>query len=230
MIQAILFDFNGVIIDDEPIHQKAYREVLAAHGVSQTEEEYLASLGMDDVTFVRASFERAKKPLTDETMREVIESEAELHRRMIADDLPISSGIVTFLKHVSHFFTLGLVSMATRSSINYALGLAHLEEVFSVIVSAEDVPACKPDPCCYERALQLINEHRREARQLPLLAKECLVVEDSPPGIESGRAAGMRTLGITNTVSEAALRAAGADSVTHSLADWNADAVHHVFD
>jgi beta-phosphoglucomutase-like phosphatase (HAD superfamily) len=64
---------------------------------------------------------------------------------------------------------------------------------------------------------------------LPLLAQECLVVEDSPPGIRAGRGAGMRTLGITNTVSEAQLREAGADVVSSSLADWNVDAVHHVF-
>jgi beta-phosphoglucomutase-like phosphatase (HAD superfamily) len=65
---------------------------------------------------------------------------------------------------------------------------------------------------------------------LPLLASECLVIEDSPPGIESGRKAGMRTLGVTNTVSEAQLRTAGAEVVTASLADWSADAVHHVFE
>ena len=59
---------------------------------------------------------------------------------------------------------------------------------------------------------------------------ECLVVEDSPPGILSARAAGMRTLGVTNTVSDKALRDAGADFVTRSLADWTPDAVHHVFD
>jgi beta-phosphoglucomutase-like phosphatase (HAD superfamily) len=64
---------------------------------------------------------------------------------------------------------------------------------------------------------------------LPLLPHECLAIEDSPPGIQSARAAGMRTLGVTNTVSEAALRAAGADVVTASLADWNVDAVTLVY-
>jgi phosphoglycolate phosphatase/beta-phosphoglucomutase len=65
---------------------------------------------------------------------------------------------------------------------------------------------------------------------LPLLASECLAIEDSPPGIESARGAGMRTLGVTNTVPEADLRAAGADVVTGSLADWTVDAVHLVFE
>jgi beta-phosphoglucomutase len=65
---------------------------------------------------------------------------------------------------------------------------------------------------------------------LPLLPNECLAIEDSPPGIESACVAGMHTLGVTNTVSETALRAAGADVVTHSLADWTVDAVKLVFD
>jgi beta-phosphoglucomutase-like phosphatase (HAD superfamily) len=63
-----------------------------------------------------------------------------------------------------------------------------------------------------------------------LLASECLVIEDSPPGIQSGRGAGMRTLGVTNTVTESELRAAGAEVVTASLADWTVDAVHHLYD
>ncbi|HKR02061.1 MAG TPA: HAD family phosphatase [Pyrinomonadaceae bacterium] len=230
MIQAIFFDFNGVIIDDEPLHQEAYREVLAAEGITQTPEEYLTMLGMDDMTFVRTAFERAGKPLGDEAARIVIAREAELHRKAIEENLPLFSGAVTFIKACSRHFQLGVVSMATRAGIDYVLRRAKLDHAFTVIVSAEGAPACKPDPWCYGRALELLNEKRREARQLPLLPRECLVVEDAPPGIQSGRAAGMRTLGVTNTVSEEALRAAGADVVTRNLADWTVDAVHHVFD
>ena len=106
---------------------------------------------------------------------------------------------------------------------------ARLGKLFSVIVSADDVGVCKPDPACYRRGLEKLNEKRREARLLPLLPRECLVVEDSPPGIQSGKAAGMRTLAVTNTVTEAELRSVGAEVVTASLADWNVDAVRHVF-
>jgi HAD superfamily hydrolase (TIGR01509 family) len=149
---------------------------------------------------------------------------------MIEDELPLFPGLKTFIKAVSRHYQLGIVSMATRAGIDYVLERSNLAQAFTVIISAGDVPACKPDPACYERALERLNEARREARQLPLLPGECLVIEDSPPGIQSGRAAGMRTLGVTNTVSEEALRAAGADVVTNNLADWTADAVHHVFD
>jgi HAD superfamily hydrolase (TIGR01509 family) len=230
MIQAIFFDFNGVVIDDEPLHMKAYQEVLAAEGITLTEEEYLTMLGMDDGTFVRTAYERAGKPLSDELALAVIEREAAAHRAMIEDELPLFPGVKTFIKALARHYQLGIVSMASRAGIDYVLERARLAPSFKVIISAQDVPVCKPDSACYERALELLNEKRREARQLPLLPHECLVIEDSPPGIQSGRAAGMRTLGVTNTVSEEALRAAHADVVTTNLADWTADAVHHVFD
>ena len=73
------------------------------------------------------------------------------------------------------------------------------------------------------------NEKRQGERLLPLLASECLAIEDSPPGIQSAHAVGMHTLGVTNTVSEDALRAAGAEVVTNSLADWTVDSVKLVF-
>jgi phosphoglycolate phosphatase/beta-phosphoglucomutase len=120
--------------------------------------------------------------------------------------------------------------MAMLSEIQYVLGRARLKELFSVIVSAADVTVCKPAPDCYRIGLKKLNE-KRQAEGLPLLlAGECLVVEDSPPGIESGRGAGMHALGVTNTVSAEQLRAAGAEVVTASLADWTVDAVHHVFE
>ena len=230
MIKAIFFDFNGVIIDDEPLQMKAYRDALAPHGITLTEENYYGLLGTDDVGFIRASFERAAVRLEDETLRAVIERKFELHRELIKDELPLFPGVVTFIKAAAREFPLGLVSMARRVEIDYALERARLNQFFGVIVSAEDAPRYKPDPCCYERAFELCNEQRRAARQLPLLAQECLAIEDAPPGIQSARAAGMRTLGVTNTVPEHALREAGADVVTMSLADWTTDAVHHVFE
>jgi beta-phosphoglucomutase-like phosphatase (HAD superfamily) len=74
-----------------------------------------------------------------------------------------------------------------------------------------------------------LNDKRQRERQLPLLPAECLAIEDAPPGIESARAAGMRTLAVTNTVGEEALRAAGAEVVTQSLSDWTVDAVRLVY-
>jgi beta-phosphoglucomutase len=230
MIQAVLFDFNGVVIDDEPLHLKAYQEVLGSEGVTLTDEDYYGMLGMDDVTFVRTAFERAGVELTDEKLPGVIERQAAAHRVLLSDELPLFPGVVTFIKALSYAHPLGVVSMSRRAEIDYALERAGLARHFSVVVSAEDVRACKPDPECYRRGLERLNAIRGQSHVLPYRPDECLVVEDAPPGVRAARAAGMRTLGVTNTVGEQALREAGADSVTRSLFDWTVDAVHHVFD
>jgi beta-phosphoglucomutase len=230
MIQAILFDFNGVIIDDERIHLKAYREVLLAESVPLTDEDYFASLGMDDAAFVRAAYARAGRPLTDDVMRTLIKREHELHREFITNDLPVPAGVVTFIKAAARHYQLGIVSMAERGEIDHVLELAGLDKQFSIIVSAEPGLRHKPAADCYQRALELLNERRRAARELPLLPNECLAIEDAPPGIEAARAAGMRTIGVTNTVPESLLRDAKADVVTPNLSDWTTDAVHHLFD
>ena len=229
MIKAIFFDFNGVIIDDETIQMKAYQEILRGHQVDLTEEWYMSALGMDDRTFVREMFQRAKKPLTDAVLETVQSAKTDLHRQMIEDELPLFPGVLTFLKATSRHFSLGLVSMANKTEVGYVFQRANLTPLFSIIVTAEDASACKPAPDCYLTGLLKLNEKRQHERKLPLLASECLAIEDSPPGIESARAAGMRTLGITNTVPEAALRAAGAEVVSASLADWNVDAVKLCF-
>lgn len=230
MIKAIFFDFNGVIINDERIHLKAYRDVLAAEGILLSDEDYFASLGMDDVAFVRNAYKRAGKVLRDDELRKLIDREHELHREIIESDLPVPAGVVAFIMQASRHYQLGIVSMAERSEIDHVLNLAGISTEFSVIVSADHISNHKPAPDCYLRALELLNEKRRTDRKLPLLAKECLVIEDAPPGIESARAAGMRTIGVTTTVNENALREAKAEIVTHNLSDWNANAVHHLFD
>lgn len=229
MIQAILLDFNGVIIDDERIHLRAYREVLQAHDVEIKEEDYFQCLGMDDVAFTRAAFARVGRDVDDETTRVIIDREHELHRSIIEAEVPFAAGIVTFIKEAARKFQLGIVSMAELAEIEHVLRPANLLQHFCVIVSAQPGLNHKPAPDCYLRGLELLNAKRRTDRELPLLPKECLVIEDAPPGVQAGRGAGMRTLGVTNTVPESLLRAYGADVVTASLADWNTDAVKHVF-
>src|SRR4029077_11256504 len=119
MIHAIFFDFNGVIIDDEGLQMKAYREVLKGQGIDLTEEQYYGSMGMDDKAFVRAAFERSGKSLYDEMMWAMIEGKSEIHHRLIEDHLPLFPGVVNFLKATARRFQLGLVSMARRVEIDY---------------------------------------------------------------------------------------------------------------
>ena len=229
MIHAVFFDFNGVIIDDETLQMQVYQELLGEQGIELTEADYMNSLGMDDETFVRAAYQRTNTALSDETLRTMLAEKTMRHRKLIENVLPFFPGVITFLKALSREHAVGLVSMATLAEATYVLEQSQIQQLFSVIVTAEDVSVCKPAPDCYRIALKKLNEKRRAERLLPLVPEECLVIEDSPPGIQSGKGAGMRTLGVTNTVSEEALRAAGADVVTPSLFDWTVEAVHHLY-
>ena len=230
MIKAILFDFNGVIIDDEMLQMKAYQELFQPYGVPLTEAQYLQALGMDDLTFVRTAFASAGKDLTEETSAEIQARKIKLHRQLLTDDLPLFHGVQTFLSATAREFTLGLVSMANRDEIDYVFERAGLGRLFTVVVSAEDVGVCKPAPDCYLKGLEKLNEQQQKAGKSPLQAIECLAIEDSPPGIASARAAGMRTLGLTNTVTTAELRDAGAEVVSKDLGDWTVETVRLLFD
>src|SRR5919198_6481906 len=112
MIQAIFFDFNGVIIDDERLQLEAYREVLKGEGIEFSDHDYFACLGMDDVAFVNAAYERAGRQLPDDKAREVIDCQHALHRKLITADLPVLPGVVTFVKEAARRYDIGLVSMA----------------------------------------------------------------------------------------------------------------------
>jgi phosphoglycolate phosphatase/beta-phosphoglucomutase len=229
MIKAVFFDFNGVIIDDEALHEKAFREVLQTEGIEISEEDYLSALGADDRNFVRLMFERKGKDLSDEVSRSVIERKTEIYRSYIAKDIPLFPGIENFIKTCAQQFHLAVVSMARRAEIEYVLERADLLEYFPIIVTADEVSVCKPDPTCYKVAFRQMDRFRLAEGRNPLVQKGCLVIEDSPPGTMAGKAAGMNVLGVTNTVSAEKLREAGADSVTKNLADWTPSAINRVF-
>lgn len=229
MIKVILFDFNGVIVNDEPLHMKAYQEVLKSEGIELTEQNYYDSLGMDDRAFVNAAFKRAQKDLTEETFARVIEAKNAAYAGTIADELPLFPGIVDFVKMMHFHFRLGIVSMAQRAEINSILLRADLAGYFSAIVSAEDVTVCKPDKQCFDLAFRQMDEQAAAKDNFPLVREQVLVIEDSPPGIVGAKSAGMKALGVTNTVSADRLRAAGADAVTKNLSDWIPETIELVF-
>lgn len=229
MIKAILLDFNGVIIDDEPIQLKAYQEALKDYDISLSEEEYYSALGMDDKAFVRFVFSRHEKELTAEISNAIIERKGKEHRKMIENEIPLFDGAVNFIKAASRRYKLGLVSMARRVEIDYVLERAGLKNSFTAIVSAEDVSNHKPDPECFNLGFRLVDKIKTMNGGFPLNRNECLVIEDSPPGIAGAKNAGMKTLGVTNTVSANALREAGADVIAANLSDLSVDTVQHLF-
>lgn len=229
MIKAILFDFNGVIIDDEPIQMRVYQELLAAEGVELTEDEYAASHGMDDVTFVRAAYERRGKTVDDKKIGEIVDAKFVRWREVVGDDLPLFDGIENFVEKMSHEFALGVVSMERGDQIQYVLERAGMAKHFSVIVSSSDVATCKPDPQCYRAGFNKLDLYRIAQGHLPMTHAECLVIEDTVPGVKAARSADLPALGVTNTVSADALRSAGAAAIANDLRDWMPESIKRVF-
>lgn len=229
MIKAILLDFNGVIIDDEPIQMRAYRDILVDEGIDLTEEKYLACLGMNDTVFLSTIFERDGKTVSEERLVELIDAKTAKWKENIANETPIFEGVADFIKRMANNFALGVVSMARRVEIDHVLEKTGLMDSFSIVVSAEDVSTVKPDPECYREGFRLVDFSRTLNGKAPLTHKQCVVIEDSPPGILAGKKAGLMALGVTDTVDAKMLRAAGADAVTNSLEDWSPDSFRRVF-
>lgn len=222
-------DFNGIIINDEPLHMKAYQEILAGEGITLSEDDYYACMGMDDKSFVGAQYQRSEKDLTDEKTREILQAKSEKYRGLIEKEIPFFDGVENFVRKMEKDFALGIVSMARREEIEYVLERLELRDCFSVIVSAGDITECKPNPECYHKGFNLIDAARTRRGSNPMVHANCLVIEDAPPGIIAGKSAGLKTLGITNTVSADKLREAGADAVSKSLTDWMPDSIRRVF-
>ena len=229
MIKAILMDFNGVIINDEPVQMKAYQEIFKVEEIDLTDEQYYASMGMDDKSFVRSVYARAEKELTDYQLDAIREMKTAKWRETVEQEIPLFEGVENFIRKMEQDFALGIVSMARREEIEFILEATNLRGCFSIIVSSEDVEHHKPNPECYHKGFNLIDGARTARGSNPIVHGDCLVIEDAPQGIRAGKAAGLMTLGITNTVSAEKLREAGADAVSKSLSDWMPDSMRRVF-
>jgi len=229
MIKALLLDFNGVIINDEPVQMRAYQEILAEENIALTEEDYYNSLGMDDKTFVEAAYQRiGRTPETNKVM-EILQKKSQKWRDVVIDNVPLFENVENFIRKMAKDFALGIVSMSGRNDILFILEKTDLTDCFDVIVSSEDVRKCKPDPECYRIGFRQLDSARTAKGHLPMIHSECVVIEDSPPGVQAGKAADLRVLGVTNTVEAEKLRTAGADWIARDLNDWWPESVRRVF-
>lgn len=228
-IKALLFDFNGVIIDDEPIQMRAYQELLAEEGIALSEEDYVASHGMDDKTFVEAAYKRAGKTVDTNKRDAIIQAKFTKWREIVGDDLPLFPDIRNFVEKMSQHFALGVVSMERGEQIRHVLAKAGMLDRFSVIVSAEEVTACKPDPQGYRLGFKQLDLYRISKGHLPMTHAECLVIEDTAPGVHAARNADLPVLGVANTVAPEVLREAGAGAVAKDLRDWMPASIRGVF-
>ncbi|MER3430736.1 MAG: hypothetical protein C4324_06770 [Blastocatellia bacterium] len=229
MIKAILCDFNGVIIDDELIQHRAYREVFAPLGIDVTDEMYYARLGMDDKSFVGSILTEAGRESDTDTILNLTAAKTSYWRAIVMENLPLFPGIENFLRKMAREFTLGIVSMAKREEIDFVLEAAGISSLFQVIISAETVTKYKPNPECYRIGFREIDAARIGDGHLPMTHQECLVIEDTPAGVLAARAADLPVLAVHNTVPAVEMRKAGAAAVANYLDDWMPDSIRRVF-
>jgi HAD superfamily hydrolase (TIGR01509 family) len=206
--RALVFDFDGVLADSEPLHLATYQEVFGALGVTLTREDYYAIyLGLDDEGVFRMMASAQAWDLDDGRIAALIAQKSRVFDHLIADRDVLYPGAAECVERLGAAFPLGIASGALKHEIQTILKNARLDQHFRFIVAAGDTPESKPAPDPYIRAAAL---HKLPARQ-------CVAVEDSHWGIESAKGAGMKCVAITHTYPAAQLT--DADEVVDSLGD-----------
>ena len=201
MLRAIVFDFDGVIANSEPLHFGAFRDVLAEEGVTLTEGDYYARyLGYDDVGVFKAIGAARAAWKADDIARLVARKAVRLEA-LERDIAVLFPGAADAVRRAAAAMPVAIASGALGAEIRRVLEREHLAACFTAIVAAEDTPVSKPAPDPYLRAVALLSEARGEA----IAASECVAIEDSRWGLDSARAAGLRTIGITHTYPASAL-------------------------
>jgi beta-phosphoglucomutase len=196
MLHAVIFDFNGIIVDDEPIHFKLFQRVLGEEGITLTEEAYYARyLGFDDRGAFIAGFRDNDRSLTDQKLSELIDRKALYYQDAIRNHVVIFPGVKTLIYELAPSVPLAVASGALRDEIATILTTAGLLNYFQAIISAEDVKQGKPEPEIFWKVLAKLN-----AGASPQIEPaNCVVIEDSKEGIRGARAAGMKCLAVTNS-------------------------------
>ena len=200
MLKAVLFDFNGVIINDEPIHQELINEILLGENLLPLGSEFAElCLGRSDRVCLRNVLTRRGRQVTEEYLTKLINKKASLYRERIGklEKLPIYEEIYSFLERVkARDLQIGLVTGAIRSEVESILQRVNLGDYFSVIVTGDEISTSKPQPDGYLLAVERFN---RWNFNLQLQPWECLVIEDTFVGCEAAKRAGMQVVGIAHT-------------------------------
>lgn len=194
---ALLFDFNGLIIDDEAIHGDLFQKVLREEEITLTDEDYWnVYLGYDDKGLFEAVFKRDEKKLPPKKLKELIGKKADLYLPALKKKLVFFPGVIDFINRVKKNFTLAIVSGALRPEIEFVLKQGKINTAFSLIVSAEETRHGKPDPEGYLLALAKLKKNSSEIR-----SDTCLALEDSLAGIEAAQRARMKCAALTHSYS-----------------------------
>ena len=211
MIRAVVFDFDGVIANSEPLHFRAYRDVLADRGLTLTESAYYERyLGYDDVGAFRAIAADASVALTEQEIVELVARKAVRLEALEKAGSVLFPGAREAIVRMSAVWPVAIASGALKAEIERVLDHESLGTLFRVLVSAEDTPLSKPDPAPYVRAVELLG-----ATMASLTPAECVAIEDSRWGLQSARSAGLRTVAITHTYPASALADAADVVIPH---------------
>lgn len=214
MLRAVIFDFNGVIVDDEPIHFELFQKVFREEGIALSKADYYSRyLGFDDRGAFMAGFHDNRRILEADKLAELIERKARYYQDAIRSHVDIFPGVTTLVGSLAANVPLAVASGALRHEIDTILKTAALLEHFRAIVSAEDVERGKPEPEIFLKALAALNNLNNGDRSIQ--ATECVVIEDSKEGVRGARRAGMKCLAVTN--SHPAEQLSEADDVVKSL-------------
>ena len=194
--QAVIFDFNGTISDDEPLLDRLFREVLADAGVELTSETYFAELsGLSDPEIVERALElggvEADAARRDEFLRRKIDR----YKEEVVREPTVREGVADFVRQVASRVPVAIASGAVREEVVFVLERAGLLELFPVIVTIDDVERGKPDPEGYLLALAKLDSHLPLDRSI--VAGNVVAIEDSDSGVAAAKAAGMACVAIS---------------------------------
>jgi len=219
VIRAVVFDFNGLIVNDEHLHYLLFAEQLATQGITLTEELYNERyLGYDDRGCFSVALADFDKPRTHEIIHKLIADKAKRYLELARQELLFFPGVAESVKRLAEHVPLAVCSGALRAEVLLGLEIAGISDYFQGVVAAEDTAECKPNPEGYLKAIELLQKKE------PLLSvSEMTAVEDSLAGIEAARLAGMQVVAIPNSYPVAKLEKAEPTAIVPDLpafADW----------
>lgn len=197
---AVIFDFDGTLVDSEPVHALATRAGLACADIDLTVEEFLARwVGLPDIDcYIQVARDRGRT-LDPDTLDRVRQTKNDTYERLVLEgQVPLCAGAESLISSLADTFPLAVCSAARRIEIEAALVHHGLRRYFQSIIAVEDVRSSKPDPEGYLRAATMLSVDPRV----------CVALEDTPRGIDAALAAGMAVIGIAQTVPAERLLAA----------------------
>ncbi len=197
MLKAIVFDFDGVVVDSEPIHYKAILEMGKSLGVTFDYDHYLREyIGFDDRDAMRMILKEAGMPIEESHVAKLRQQKQLVFNELVGKGAAAIPGAVELIDEAYSQIPIAISSGATTMDIELMLDSINRRDRFEIIVSADHVIRSKPDPTTYRMAVEQLAEKHTG---LNLTPSECLAIEDTAAGIESARGAGLMTLGLATT-------------------------------